>query len=48
MSSSRIDRFLISADWDGHFPTISQKRLPQVLSDHFSVMLECGGLSKRC
>jgi exonuclease III len=42
MSSSRIDRFLISADWDGHFPKISQKRLPRVLSDHFPVLLDCG------
>jgi endonuclease/exonuclease/phosphatase family metal-dependent hydrolase len=42
ISSSRIDRFLFSADWDGHFSTISQKRLPRVLSDHFPKMLECG------
>jgi endonuclease/exonuclease/phosphatase family metal-dependent hydrolase len=42
MSSSKIDRFLILADWDGHFPKISKKRLPRVLSDHFPVLLDCG------
>ena len=40
-SSSRIDRFLFSADWDEHFPPISQIRLPCVLLDHFSILLDC-------
>jgi exonuclease III len=45
-SSSRIDRFLFSADWDEHFPSISQIRLPCVLSDHFSILLDCGALQR--
>jgi endonuclease/exonuclease/phosphatase family metal-dependent hydrolase len=43
-SSSRIDRFLFSLDWNDHFPNISQKRLPRILSDHFPILLECGAI----
>jgi endonuclease/exonuclease/phosphatase family metal-dependent hydrolase len=39
---SRLDRFLISIDWEERFPEVCQKRLPRVLSDHFPVMLACG------
>ena len=34
-SMSRIDRFLYSEDWEDQFPTITQRRLPQILSNHF-------------
>uniref|UniRef100_A0A2N9HVH9 Elongation factor P C-terminal domain-containing protein n=1 Tax=Fagus sylvatica TaxID=28930 RepID=A0A2N9HVH9_FAGSY len=43
---SRIDRFLLSEDWDGFFPMILQKRLPRILSDHFPIILECGDFSR--
>ena len=43
---SRIDRFLYSDEWDGLFPTILQKRLPRILSDHFPILLECGDFSQ--
>ena len=38
---SRIDSFLFSADWDDQFPTISQKRLPRILLDHFPILKKC-------
>jgi exonuclease III len=39
---SRIDRFLYSNDWEDRFPTVVQRRLPRLLSDHFPIMLESG------
>jgi hypothetical protein len=39
---SRLDRFLISTEWEESFPEAIQKRLPRALSDHFPVMLVCG------
>ena len=46
VAMSRIDRFLYSDGWEDFFPTISQKRLPQILSDHFPIILECGDFSR--
>jgi hypothetical protein len=37
---SRIDRFLYSNDWEDRFPTVVQRRIPRLLSDHFPIMLE--------
>jgi hypothetical protein len=42
---SRIDRFLVSHDWEVRFPLVSQKRLSCLYSDHISI-LDCGGVSK--
>jgi len=39
---SRIDRFLVSPEWEERFPEVSQGRLPRLLSDHFSLLLDCG------
>ena len=39
---SRIDRFLYSDDWEDRYPTVVQKRLPKLLSDHCPIMLESG------
>ena len=39
---SRIDRFLYLAAWEDQFPSITQRRLPCLLSDHFPLLLECG------
>jgi hypothetical protein len=41
-AGSRLDRFLISTEWEEHFPEVTQKRMPRALSDHFPVMLACG------
>jgi hypothetical protein len=43
---SRIDFFLYSDNWEDVFPTILQKRLPRILSDHFPIILECGDFSR--
>jgi hypothetical protein len=37
---SRIDRFLISPEWEARFPGVSQKRLPRIGSDHFPLLLD--------
>ena len=39
---SCIDRFLYSGDWEDRYPTVTQRRLPRLLSDHFPILLECG------
>jgi endonuclease/exonuclease/phosphatase family metal-dependent hydrolase len=38
---SRIDRFLVSPDWEARFPVASQKRLTCLYSDHFPILLDC-------
>ncbi|WMV25457.1 hypothetical protein MTR67_018842 [Solanum verrucosum] len=42
LQASRIDRFLISSEWNDSFKTIKQVSLPRVISDHKPLMLECG------
>jgi hypothetical protein len=41
-SWSRIDRFLISPNWEARFPEAIQKRLLCLCSDHFPIILACG------
>ncbi|XP_075673783.1 uncharacterized protein LOC142643129 [Castanea sativa] len=43
-SRSRLDRFLLSADWEEKFPSVCQCRLSRLLSDHFPIILEGGNL----
>lgn len=43
---SRIDRFLVSHDWEVRFPLVSQKRLSRLYSDHFPTLLDCGDVSR--
>ena len=45
-SKARLDRFLFSADWEDKFPSISQQRLPRLLSDHFPIVLEGGSFQR--
>ena len=40
-SWSRIDRFLLSPEWEEQFLDVSQRTLPSILSDHFPLMLDC-------
>jgi len=39
---SRINRFLISLEWEERFPEVTQRRLPRLLFDHFPLLLDCG------
>ncbi|RVW56523.1 hypothetical protein CK203_072539 [Vitis vinifera] len=43
LSRSRLDRFLISEDWENHFSGASQCSLPRPVSDHFPILLDGGG-----
>jgi exonuclease III len=41
----RIDRFLVSPEWETQFPDLSKKkRLPRLCSDHFPILLDCCGV----
>jgi hypothetical protein len=42
LSWSKIDRFLVSSEWEAKFSSVSQKRLPRLCSDHFLILVDCG------
>lgn len=42
MQISRIDRFLMSSEWNENFKVVKQFALPRVISDHRPLLLECG------
>ena len=43
---SRLDRFLVSEDWEGHFKGVVQCTLPRSVSDHFPILLDGERVSK--
>ena len=44
---ARLDRFLVSEEWDSHFGGTRQNILPRPISDHVPILLEGGrSLSK--
>jgi hypothetical protein len=38
----KIDRFLISPEWEDHFLNVVHSRLTRVLLDHFLILLDSG------
>ena len=43
---SRIDRFLVSNDWESYFSGGIQSTLPKPISDHCPILLDAGGIRK--
>ena len=43
---SRIDRALITHDWEEHYPNVIQRILPRPILNHSLVLLEAGGMAR--
>jgi len=41
-TAARLDRFLLSEEWDTNFSCIKQSVLSRVVSDHSPLLLQCG------
>ena len=43
-SMFRIDRVLVSHDWEDHYPNVTQRVLLRPISDYFPILVEVGGI----
>lgn len=43
---SRLDRFLVFEDWEGHFSGVVQSILPRPVSSHCPILLDGGGVRR--
>ena len=41
---SRIDKVLMSHDWEDHYPNVIQRVLPCPILDNFPILVEAGGI----
>ena len=41
---SRIERVLVSHDWEDHYPDVTQRVLLRPISDYFPILVEVGGI----
>ncbi|KAJ9680532.1 hypothetical protein PVL29_019761 [Vitis rotundifolia] len=46
LSRSRLDRFLISEEWENRFSGVIQCSLPRPVSDHYPILLDGGGVRR--
>ena len=43
---SRLDRFLVSEDWESRFSGVVQSTLPRPVSDHYPILLDERGVRR--